>query len=238
MPTDLTEHSEPSSPNPPSKKSWRRAPVLWTLVVLLAVGTVVAMSIAEANQDDQPTASQSTGVDAFEDSMGDDSDPLSDDGTDCATDPDCSDLLDGDGASDDLDGDGVADTTDGCDDDDLDCLGLSDDSAGDSAEDTGGPDVETSNAADKAQQYLDAVGGFSRESLITQLTDFDKFPRGEAARAVDSLNIDYNDQAAQKAKQYQDAVGGFSHASLMTQLTEFDKFTEAQAEYGVQQVGL
>lgn len=90
------------------------------------------------------------------------------------------------------------------------------------------------NAIRKAEQYL-SVMPFSAEGLIKQL-EFEKFSTEDATYAVNSLDVDWNEQAAKKAKQYLDSMG-FSRDGLIQQL-EFDGFTTEQAEYGVTQNGL
>lgn len=96
--------------------------------------------------------------------------------------------------------------------------------------------VSQQNAVRKARDYLD-TGAFSRQGLITQLVNFERFSEDDATYAVDSLNVDWNQQAAKKAKDYLD-TGAFSHDGLMTQLVNFEKFTPSQAAYGVAAVGL
>ena len=92
------------------------------------------------------------------------------------------------------------------------------------------------NAVRKAQQYLDYTA-FSRQGLITQLVDAEHFSTDDATYAVDSLNVDWNEQAAKKAKQYLNYTA-FSHDGLINQLIEAEKFTPSQAAYGVSAVGL
>lgn len=103
------------------------------------------------------------------------------------------------------------------------------------AEDTAA-DLTTAqkNAARKAETYL-ALSGFSRQGLIDQLA-FDDFSAEDATAAVDSLEIDYNEQAAKKAKTYLD-LSGFSRQGLIDQLA-FDDFTPEQAAAGADASGL
>ena len=103
------------------------------------------------------------------------------------------------------------------------------------------PDAGTKSqksAKDKAEQYLDIIGGFSHDGLIRQLTTADGFSTEDATWAVDHLNVDWNAQAADKAKQYQDTIGGFSRSSMIRQLTTADDFTQEQAEHGADSLGL
>ncbi len=92
------------------------------------------------------------------------------------------------------------------------------------------------NAVEKAQQYLD-MEAFSRLGLINQLVQGEHFSTEDATYAVDSLNVDWNQQAAKKAQQYLN-MEGFSHEGLVNQLVQGEHFTPSQAEYGVSAVGL
>lgn len=85
------------------------------------------------------------------------------------------------------------------------------------------------NAARKAQEYL-GFSAFSRQGLIEQL-EYDGFSVNDATYAVDSLDMDWNQQAVEKAKEYLE-FSSFSEDGLADQL-EFDGFTGAQALYGV-----
>lgn len=96
--------------------------------------------------------------------------------------------------------------------------------------------VGQENAARSARQYL-SVLGFSRDRLINQLVQFDRYSEADATAAVDSLTVDWNEQAARSARQYLDVMG-FSRDGLINQLVQFDKYTPEQAEYGASAVGL
>lgn len=85
------------------------------------------------------------------------------------------------------------------------------------------------NAIRSAQQYL-AYSAFSRSGLIRQLA-YEGFATADATFAVDSLNVDWNEQAAKSAKQYLEYTS-FSRSGLIDQLV-YEGFTRAQAEYGV-----
>lgn len=95
------------------------------------------------------------------------------------------------------------------------------------------------NAVRSAEAYL-SFKGFSRKGLITQLSsEFgDKYRVSDATRAVDSLNIDWNQQAVRAAKSYLE-MRGFSCQGLIDQLSsDFgDQFTRGQAQYGARQAG-
>lgn len=95
------------------------------------------------------------------------------------------------------------------------------------------------NAARSAKQYL-SIAGFSRSGLILQLSsDFgDGYKVDDATKAVDSLNVDWNQQAVRSAKQYL-TIQGFSCKGLIQQLSSSagDKYTTNQATYGAKQAG-
>ncbi|WP_231747107.1 Ltp family lipoprotein [Burkholderia sp. BDU5] len=95
------------------------------------------------------------------------------------------------------------------------------------------------NAVRSAKQYL-SVQGFSRNGLIHQLSSDagDGFDVADATAAVDSLNVDWNQQAVRSAKQYL-AMQGFSCKGLIHQLSSEagDGYTASQADYGAKQAG-
>ena len=92
---------------------------------------------------------------------------------------------------------------------------------------------EEKNAIRKAESYLDFMA-FSRKGLIEQL-EFEGFSKEASTNAVDSLNVDWNEQAAKKAESYLDFMA-FSRSGLIEQLM-FEGFSREQAEYGVTAVG-
>lgn len=89
--------------------------------------------------------------------------------------------------------------------------------------------VSQENAVESATSYL-SFSSFSRSGLIDQLK-FEGFSRADAATAVDSLNIDWNEQAAKSAESYLD-TSSFSRSGLIEQL-EYEGFSRSEAEYGV-----
>ena len=95
------------------------------------------------------------------------------------------------------------------------------------------------NAIRSAKQYL-SFSGFSRDGLIQQLTSDagDGYDIGDATYAVDSLNVDWNNQAVRSAKQYL-SFSGFSCDRLIEQLSSEagNKYTLSQATYGAEQAG-
>jgi hypothetical protein len=90
------------------------------------------------------------------------------------------------------------------------------------------------NAVRSAEQYL-SLQGFSKVGLIEQLSsDFgDQYERRDARIAVESLNVDWNEQAVRSAEQYLE-LQGFSCQGLVDQLSSNygDRYTESQARYG------
>lgn len=94
--------------------------------------------------------------------------------------------------------------------------------------------LSKSNAKAKASEYLE-FSSFSRSGLIDQL-EYSQFSTDDATYAVDSSNVDWNEQAAKKAQEYLD-FSSFSRAGLKDQLM-YSGFTPEQAEYGVSQTGL
>ncbi|WP_040796802.1 Ltp family lipoprotein [Nocardia higoensis] len=88
------------------------------------------------------------------------------------------------------------------------------------------------NAVQSAQQYLE-ISAFSRSGLIDQL-EYEGYSTDDATSAVDSLNVDWNEQAAKSAKEYLELTS-FSRSGLIDQLV-YEGFTYAQAEYGVNAV--
>lgn len=104
------------------------------------------------------------------------------------------------------------------------------------------PKLTTSqkNAVRSAENYL-AFKGFSRDGLIDQLSSEygDKYDKQDATVAVDSLDVDWNEQAAKSAQSYLD-LKGFSCQGLVEQLSSKhgDKFTKEQAQYGAKAAGV
>lgn len=94
-------------------------------------------------------------------------------------------------------------------------------------------------ATRSAKQYL-SMTGFSREGLIEQLSSQygESYARSDAIAAVDSLNVDWNENAARSARQYLEMTG-FSCSGLIEQLSSSagERYTRSQAEYGARQAG-
>lgn len=96
------------------------------------------------------------------------------------------------------------------------------------------------NAIRSAQSYLDFMA-FSRLGLIDQLSSEygDQYPVEDATFAVDSLNVDWNEQAIKAAKSYLD-FQAFSCQGLIDQLSSDygDQYTVEQATVGAQAAGI
>jgi hypothetical protein len=95
--------------------------------------------------------------------------------------------------------------------------------------------VDSEDPREVAADHLD-LGGCSRISLIMQLVRSKGYSEAEAASAVDSLSVDWNDQAAKSASEYMES-GPFSRAELLEQLV-YEGYTQEQAEHGVSTTGL
>lgn len=95
------------------------------------------------------------------------------------------------------------------------------------------------NAVRSAKNYI-SFAGFSRDGLINQLSSDagDGYNIDDATIAVDSLDIDYNEQAGRAAENYL-SFTGFSCDGLINQLSSSagDKYTKEQAEYGAKLAG-
>ncbi len=89
------------------------------------------------------------------------------------------------------------------------------------------------NAVGKAQQYLKYTS-FSKKGLIEQLK-YEGFTTEEATYAVETIQVDWNDQCAKKAQQYLKYTS-FSRKGLADQL-EYEGFTSSQIAYGLAAVG-
>lgn len=95
------------------------------------------------------------------------------------------------------------------------------------------------NAVRSAEQYINMTG-FSRDGLIEQLSSSagNGYDAADATIAVDSLNVDWDEQAVRSAEQYLDMTG-FSCDGLVEQLSSSagSKYTVSEATHGAQQAG-
>lgn len=90
------------------------------------------------------------------------------------------------------------------------------------------------NALETALQYLNRLGGFSRQGLKKQL-EFEGYTSGEIDYALLHCGANWREQAAISASQYLSTMP-FSRQDLIEQL-EYEGFTYDQAVYGVEQNG-
>lgn len=108
---------------------------------------------------------------------------------------------------------------------------------------TGGVEVDTEmvQARTAAESYIHGVGGFSYQGLIDQLSSEygNQFPEDVAKKAVDSMDVDWDEQAVMAAESYLALETGFSRQGLIDQLTsEYgNKFTIEQATHAADVVG-
>lgn len=95
------------------------------------------------------------------------------------------------------------------------------------------------NAKRSAEQYL-SMSGFSKAGLIEQLSSDagEGYSIGDAKAAVDSLNVDWNENATKSARSYLE-MSGFSCKGLIEQLSSSagEKYTVVQATYGARAAG-
>lgn len=97
-------------------------------------------------------------------------------------------------------------------------------------------DLLHDRAATVAEEYL-AVRGFSRDGLIDQIANAEGIPADVAATAIDTLDVDWNEQAVRVAEMYT-GEETMTRDQLVQQLTSsFDRFTQVQAEHAADQVG-
>jgi hypothetical protein len=94
--------------------------------------------------------------------------------------------------------------------------------------------VSLQNAKRSARSYLEFTA-FSRSGLIHQL-EYEGYITADATQAVDSLDVDWNEQAVQSARTYLEYMP-FSRQGLIDQL-KYEGFTDAEAQHGVSAVGL
>lgn len=95
------------------------------------------------------------------------------------------------------------------------------------------------NAQRSARQYL-RMSGFSRAGLIEQLSSAygEGYSVSDATVAVDSLDVNWNQQAERSATQYLDMMG-FSCSGLVEQLSSSagDRYSPSEARHGAQAAG-
>lgn len=98
-----------------------------------------------------------------------------------------------------------------------------------------GPGLSDEGSADqdspegRAKSYLRS-SNFSRDKLVSQL-EFEGISKAEAEAAVDSLDVDWNEQALGWAQEYLE-YSGASESGLRTQLT-FEEFEPSEVDYAM-----
>lgn len=100
------------------------------------------------------------------------------------------------------------------------------DDGGSATEDTA---TSTQDPSDQAQSYL-KYKAWSRDGLVAQLVH-DGYDEDEAAQAVDSLGMDWNQQATDMAQEYLDYTS-MSRERLESQLRH-EQFTPDQVAYAI-----
>jgi hypothetical protein len=105
--------------------------------------------------------------------------------------------------------------------------------SGEPSPDEGAPsmdDVIQDEAVTVATEYLELTG-FSRDGLVDQLAAAEGFPVDLASSAVDSLDVDWNEQAVRSATQHLEGEQ-MTRSELVQLLTsEYGQYTPMQAEY-------
>ena len=89
------------------------------------------------------------------------------------------------------------------------------------------------NAIKEAKSYL-KIMPFSRKGLIHQL-EYEGYSETEAIFAVDSINVDWNQECYKEAQGYLKLMS-FSKKSLTNQL-EYEGYTGAQIQYALNKLG-
>lgn len=93
---------------------------------------------------------------------------------------------------------------------------------------------EQEQAVGAAESYLNSMStGWARSELIGQL-EFEGYSTADAEYAVDSLDVDWNEQAVLAAESYLD-FQNFSRDGLADQL-QFDGYTDEQIEHALNEV--
>lgn len=99
--------------------------------------------------------------------------------------------------------------------------------------------TQAQQEAARAPEELESVKGelaAAEEALVAAEEALAASEAADATAAVDSLDVDYNEQAAKAAENYLEFTG-FSRSGLIEQLV-FEGYMQEQATYGVDQTGL
>ena len=74
---------------------------------------------------------------------------------------------------------------------------------------------------------------FSKEKLVEQLINVDKFTQEEADYAIEHVNFDWKEEAVKEAESSANG-GNISKERLLKKLVEYRKFTQEEAEYAIE----
>ena len=74
---------------------------------------------------------------------------------------------------------------------------------------------------------------YSKEKLVEQLINIDKFTQEEADYAIEQGHFDWKEEAVKKAESYANG-GNISKERLLEILVEYRKFTQEEAEYAIE----
>ena len=74
---------------------------------------------------------------------------------------------------------------------------------------------------------------FSKEKLVWQLINIDKFTQEEADYAIEHVNFDWKENAVKEAESSSNG-GNISKERLLKILVEYRKFTQEEAEYAIE----
>ena len=74
---------------------------------------------------------------------------------------------------------------------------------------------------------------FSKEKLVEQLINVDKFTQEEADYAIEHVNFDWKENAVKEAESSSNG-GNISKERLLEILVEYRKFTQEEAEYAIE----
>ena len=74
---------------------------------------------------------------------------------------------------------------------------------------------------------------FSKEMLVWQLINVERFTQEEADYAIEQVNFDWKEEAVKKAEFYANG-GKITKEKLLEKLVVYRKFTQEEAEYAIE----
>ena len=83
----------------------------------------------------------------------------------------------------------------------------------------------------KAKSYQEFH--YSKEKLVEQLINIEKFTQEEADYAIEQGNFDWKEEAVKKAEFYANG-GKITKEKLLEKLVVYRKFTQEEAEYAIE----